>query len=208
MRPPEPCPCHPGSTRNRPRAADPPGYGPSVNVLMVCTGNICRSPTAERMLRAHAERLGVTGLTVTSAGTRAVVGYGMEATAREVLRGLGGDPTQFRAQQLTPALTHDADLVLTMTTRHRDRVLAEAPRAMRRTFTLLEAERLLAVPVADEPDLPARLVAARGLQPSGLPDNDITDPIGLDQRVFDTVGAQIDRACAEVARAIAQHAPA
>ena len=52
-----------------------------MHVLVVCTGNICRLPTAERLLLARAAELGVASLTVGSAGTRAVVGYGMEATA-------------------------------------------------------------------------------------------------------------------------------
>lgn len=172
-----------------------------MHVLVVCTGNICRSPTAERLLVAHAAALGVAGLTVGSAGTRALVGYGMEANAREVLRELGGDPAQFRARQLAPALVEEADLVLTMTTRHRDRVLASAPRAMRRTFTMLEAERLLLVPAAGA-DLAGRLFAARGLQPSGQPENDVADPIGEERRVFEQVGAQIDRAVAAVALAL------
>jgi protein-tyrosine phosphatase len=175
-----------------------------VHVLVVCTGNICRSPTAERLLRLHAGELGVTGLTVGSAGTRAVVGYGMEATAREVLVELGGDPVQFRARQLTPSLVEEADLVLTMTTRHRDRVLAESPRAMRRTFTVLEAERLLTVPT-EEPALPARLVVARGLQPLEPHDDDVVDPVGEARVLFETVGQQINRATRALAQALAEH---
>lgn len=183
-----------------------------MHVLMVCTGNVCRSPTAERLLLAHAARLGVAGLTVRSAGTRAMAGHGMEANAHDVLLGLGGDPAHFRARQLTAALSTTADLVLTMSTRHRAAVLGDAPRAMRRTFTLLEAERLLDVapdvtqeghPTPGASTLADRLLDARGRQPQGVPTDDIADPIGRDRAVFDVVGAQIDRACAAVARAIA-----
>ncbi len=182
-----------------------------MHVLMVCTGNVCRSPTAERLLLVHAARLGVAGLTVASAGTRAMAGHGMEANARDVLLGLGGDPAHFRARQLTAALSTTADLVLTMSTGHRAAVLGDAPRAMRRTFTLLEAERLLDVtPGVTQEGHPApganladRLLDARGRQPPGVPTDDIADPIGRDRAVFDLVGAQIDRACAAVARAIA-----
>ncbi len=117
-----------------------------MHVLFVCTGNICRSPTAERLTCAFAAEHGL-GLNASNAGTRAVIGYGMEPTAAEVLRSMGGDPEEFRARQLSPAIVGDADLILTMTTRHRDRVLSESPQAMRRTFTLLEAGRLLTVPV-------------------------------------------------------------
>ncbi len=137
-----------------------------MHVLFVCTGNICRSPTAERVTRAFAVKHGLSRLTASSAGTRAVVGYGMEPTAAEVLRTLGGDPKGFRARQLSPANVDDADLILTMTTRHRDKVLAASPRAMRRTFTLLEAGRLLAIPMAAE-TVVQRLAQARGQQTHG-----------------------------------------
>lgn len=182
-----------------------------MHVLMVCTGNICRSPSAERLLLAHAQRLGVTGLTVASAGTRAVVGYGMEPIARAVLGTLGGDPTLFRARQLTTELCTEADLILTMTTRHRAAVLTAAPRVMRRTFSLLEAQRLLDVPLGapdeqvdprDVTTLATRLVEARGRQPHGDPVDDITDPIGRERAVFEQVGNQLDAACVAVARAI------
>ncbi len=133
-----------------------------MHVLFVCTGNICRSPTAERLTCAFAAEHGL-GLNASSAGTRAVIGYGMEPTAAEVLRSMGGNPEGFRARQLSPAIVGDADLILTMTTRHRDRVLAESPQAMRRTFTLLEAGRLLAVPVGAD-TVAQRLAQAREQQ--------------------------------------------
>jgi len=164
-------------------------WSSDVHVLFVCTGNICRSPTAERLTCAFAAEHGL-GLNASSAGTRAVIGYGMEPTAAEVLRSMGGDPEGFRARQLSPAIVGDADLILTMTTRHRDRVLAESPQAMRRTFTLLEAGRLLAVPVEAD-TLAQRLAQARGQQPRGERVNDIADPIGLDYATFEAVGAQV-----------------
>jgi len=173
-----------------------------MHLLFVCTGNICRSPTAERLARAFAAEHGVDGLTASSAGTRAVSGYGMEPTAAEVLRSMGGDPKGFRARQLSTAMVDDADLVLTMTTRHRARVLTENPRAMRRTFTLLEAGRLLAVPVEAE-TVVQRLALARGQQPGGERIDDIADPIGLDYETFAAVGTQVAEALRPVLHALA-----
>ncbi len=164
-----------------------------MHLVFVCTGNICRSPTAERLTRAFAEQHGLARLTATSAGTRAVVGYGMEPTAAEVLRRMGGNPKDFRARQLSPALVDDADLVLTMTTRHRDKVLTENPRALRRTFTLLEAARLLAIPVAAE-TVVHRLAQARGQQMRGERLDDIADPIGREYATFKDISAQVAEA--------------
>ncbi|MGI8646044.1 MAG: low molecular weight phosphotyrosine protein phosphatase, partial [Nocardioides sp.] len=85
-----------------PRPLPPPRVPGRYRLGLVCTGNICRSPTAERVTRAFAVKHGLSRLTASSAGTRAVVGYGMEPTAAEVLRTLGGDPKGFRARQLSP----------------------------------------------------------------------------------------------------------
>jgi protein-tyrosine phosphatase len=180
-----------------------PEEGHDMHVLFVCTGNICRSPTAERVTRAFAVKHGLSRLTASSAGTRAVVGYGMEPTAAEVLRTLGGDPKGFRARQLSPANVDDADLILTMTTRHRDKVLAASPRAMRRTFTLLEAGRLLAIPMAAE-TVVQRLAQARGQQTHGERVDDIVDPIGLDDGTFEAVGAQVVEALRPLLHALAE----
>ncbi len=172
-----------------------------MHVLFVCTGNICRSPTAERLTRAFADEHDLREVTASSAGTRAVVGYGMEPTAAEVLRAMGGDPTGFRARQLSPAIVDDADLILAMTTRHRDRVMSESPRAMRRTFTLLEAERLLTVPVEAE-TLFQRLALARGQQTHGERVDDIADPIGLHYATFAAIGAHVAQTLRPVLHAL------
>jgi len=162
-----------------------------VHVLFVCTGNICRSPTAERLTRAFADEHDLREVTASSAGTRAVVGYGMEPTAAE----------GFRARQLSPAIVDDADLILAMTTRHRDRVMSESPRAMRRTFTLLEAERLLTVPVEAE-TLVQRLALARGQQTHGERVDDIADPIGLHYATFAAIGAHVAQTLRPVLHAL------
>jgi len=177
-----------------------------VRQLFVCTGNICRSPTAERLTRAFAAERGLRGLTASSAGTRAVDGYGMEPTAAEVLRSMDGNPKGFRARQLSIAIVDAADLVLTMTTWHRNKVLAENPRAMRRTFTLLEAERLLAIPVEEE-TLVQRLAQARGQQAPGERVDDNADPIGRDYANFEAIGAQVGGAVRALLDALAEYPP-
>ncbi|WP_127782111.1 hypothetical protein [Rhodococcus sp. X156] len=161
-----------------------------MHLLFVCTGNICRSPTAERLTQAYAAHHGLPGLTASSAGTRAVAGYTMEPSAAQVLTELGGDPTGFRARQLKPAMVNDADLVVGLSTRHRNRVLEESPRAMRRAFTLRELSALLAVPSSEAALLP-RLAQARAARPPAPDSLDITDPMGQDLATFQEIGRQI-----------------
>ncbi len=120
--------------------------GPAFSVLVVCTGNICRSALAERLGRAYlAETLGdeASAVRIVSAGTQAVVGSAMHPDSALVLRGFGAEPGDFTARQLAEAHVREADLVLTMTRVHRRQVLNESPRALARTFTLLEAADLL-----------------------------------------------------------------
>lgn len=164
-------------------AARPAG---SFAILTVCTANICRSPTAEYLLRKALDRQPgvvnhiVTPVVVTSAGTHGFDNAPMDPSAAEQLRRLGGDPTQFRSRPLTDRMCEQADLILTATRRHRSFVLERVPRALRRTFTLLEFASAIAMVREDQPaasDLSkvVRLAAeARGRVKLG--DYDIADP--------------------------------
>lgn len=194
-----------------------------MHLLFVCTGNICRSPLAEGLTRAYAraERDAVgDGLTATSAGTAALVGHPIQSSAGLVLTGLGGNANGFRAHQLAVEDILAADLVLTMTRKHRAAVLVLAPRMMSRTFTLREAASLMAAvdvsALSDDPDLDVRgrqlvtalgqLRAARVAQRNGLRD-DIPDPIGKDVDVFQRVGDAISAALLPLLGAIARKGP-
>jgi len=158
-----------------------------LRILFICTGNICRSPTAERLSVGLAAQLGIPDFTASSAGIHAVIGHPVHRFAAEVLTGLGGDPANFAARQLTPRIASDTDLVLTMTTAQRAAVLELAPRQFRKTFTLGEASLLTSVygpgTVADLAPLRLRLPEHQPVE--------IVDPIGQDLATFEAVGEQI-----------------
>ena len=117
-----------------------------LSVLVVCTGNICRSPAAQLVLGAALDD----SVVVASAGTGAVVGAPVAPGMARLLADRGLDPSGFVARALTEDQVRSADLVLTMTRRHRTAVLELAPWALRRTFLFTEltsiAERLGAPP--------------------------------------------------------------
>ncbi|EHB56256.1 protein tyrosine phosphatase [Mycolicibacterium rhodesiae JS60] len=160
---------------------------PTLHILFVCMGNICRSPTAERLAIAYGSRVRAHGLKASSAGTRAVIANPIHPEAARVLERLGGDASDFAARQLTPRIASDADLVIAMTRAHRDAVLELAPRQLHRAFTLSEAALLVsehnAQSVADLAALRPRLASSAA--------RDIPDPIGRDPEFFARVGAQI-----------------
>jgi protein-tyrosine-phosphatase len=183
--------------------------GDPFTVLVVCTGNICRSPLAERLGRARlSEFLGSAddAVRIHSAGTRAVVGSAMDPASAQVLRDLGGDPDGFVARQLTEQLVASADLTLTMTRDHRREVLGLGPRALSRTFTLREAADLLElVPedVAQPRELVRRMAAARSLRAGGRED-DVPDPIGRSAEVHALSGQMVAEALTPVLRRLAR----
>ena len=91
-------------------------------ILLVCTGNICRSPLAAALLdRALVER-GIEGIAVTSSGTGAWDGAPVSEGAYLVGLERGLDLSGHRARLLTRELVDDADLILTMARHHRARV--------------------------------------------------------------------------------------
>jgi protein-tyrosine phosphatase len=152
--------------------------GVSFRILTVCTGNVCRSPMAELLLRDWADPRA--GLQVSSAGTQALVGRTVDDGTAAVLRQLALDPTRHRARQFTPAMAADADLILTAERAHRDQLIHDQPNAFRRTFTMAEFARLaVRVSSTDAGAAVAAVAAARaGAGPVPQAEDDLPDPFG------------------------------
>ena len=88
------------------------------HILLVCTGNTCRSPLAETMLRRKLQERGVDGVSVGSAGTGAWDGAPASEGAYLVALEHGLDLSSHRARLLTRELVDGSDLVLTMARHH------------------------------------------------------------------------------------------
>lgn len=168
------------------------------SVLFVSTGNVCRSPLAERLLRSRlAAALGPAARTFScgSAGTWGHVGAAMEPHAAEVLRERDADPAGFVARELAADQVLAADLILGAAREHREQVRLLDPYAVRRTFSVREFARFARLVDADtlptgEPAVRARALVdqvgvLRSPRPGpGRPDDDIPDPFGAPLHVF------------------------
>lgn len=180
------------------------------SVLVVCTGNVCRSPYIERRLR---HELAGTGIEVTSAGTRALVGRDMDAGSRDTLQRSGVDADGFSARDLTADLVAGADLVIAAAREHRGAAARLHPAAMGRIFTLRDLADLLTGVTVDDLAASAgeatwvRQVAVtasrrRGLVPARQEGVDVTDPIGGPPSMFARMAEEVDDALVPVVRAL------
>lgn len=197
-----------------------------IEILTVCTGNICRSPLAEALLRA---RLAPLEVRVSSAGVAAVVGSPMtDETLRLAMQyGVGHEEAAaHRARRLVASQLDAPDLILAMDRTHRRSIVEMAPRRVRSTFTIREFARLAreatdaeiraaattdaaaASGPADPRDAVRRalahVAARRGVlePPTDAADDDVPDPYRRSWEVYERSGGLLEGAVDEVVRVI------
>lgn len=98
-------------------------------ILVVCTGNICRSPVGEALLRQ-----GLPHAQVSSAGLGALVGHGVEPTAKRLAEADGLDVSEHQARQISEAMVKEADLLLVMSEGQRMALASQFPAATGKTM--------------------------------------------------------------------------
>ena len=101
------------------------------NILVLCTGNICRSPYAAAYLKEQ-----VPGLVVASAGLGALVGHGADRTGQQLALARGIDLSDHEARQVNRRLLSEADLVLVMEDAHLKTLFDKYPDTRGKTFKL------------------------------------------------------------------------
>ncbi len=102
-------------------------------ILVVCVGNICRSPAGERILKTKlpAKHVSSAGIATQKSG---LTGKPADVMACEVMGQFGFDLSGHQAQQLTPELCRDYDLILVMEKGHIEAVTNIAPEARGKTM--------------------------------------------------------------------------
>jgi protein-tyrosine phosphatase len=127
----------------------------SMMIVFVCTGNTCRSPMAELLMRARLaeclkckiDELEDRRVVVMSAGIAAAPGCPPASEATQVMRERGLDLARHEAQPLTDQIVRHADLILTMTQSHLQSIIERWPHAADRVCMLLPDKRDVADPI-------------------------------------------------------------
>jgi protein-tyrosine-phosphatase len=115
---------------------------------------------AEGLLKKRLKELGKTGITVRSAGVRAIDGYPPMSETIDAMKAQGVDLAGFKSTSITDELIREADLILAMTRAHKDEITQRVPEAASKTFLLREYGRAEGGAEPDDPDVP---------DPIGLP---------------------------------------
>ena len=185
-----------------------PGGGPvePFGVLFVCTGNICRSPTAEALARRELARYPGAPLEVSSAGSHALEGNPAASRSMLAASTRGASLERHFARELTRRRVRSAGLILCMAAEHRPFVLSYERSAANRTFLLATFAR-----VAGEWDWlagsPAELVALAAEHGRELDGDDVEDPLGHPADAYAACAERLDGLVTPVIAALVKTMP-
>ncbi len=203
-------------SRDESRAAAPSAIpapaAPPELLLLICSGNTCRSPMAAAILDDLLRREGLAAAyRVDSAGTSAIAGQPASPEALQVMAERGLDLSGHASKPISPELAEKARLILTMTRPHRDVVTRLCPAAADRTYTIKgyagTAPQPRASPgsratpepgQAPNPETAPQPGAAAAGVPGDQESEDISDPIGRGLEAYREAAGEIERAAAGV----------
>ena len=144
------------------------------DIRFVCWGNICRSPMAAVVARAHADKAGLSGVTFSSAGVSAEeAGHPIDPRAAATLKAAGYTPGPFTAHKITVEEAKSAALLIGMEELHLAKLRALVPQA-HNLYLLTDFDR------------------------DAVPGSPIEDPWYGDDADFETTLAEIEAAIPEV----------
>ncbi|MCX7621849.1 MAG: hypothetical protein N2037_13515 [Acidimicrobiales bacterium] len=185
---------------------------PATEILVLCTGNVCRSPMAEALLRHHLTERGVIGGGGSRSSTVSIRSAGLLASGQrasdeviELMGARGLDLTGHQSCMVEPEMIRTADLILGMTREHVREAALLVPECFGRTFTLKELVRRgeLVGPRQVGMTLAAWLEqVGEGRSPNRLlgqsDEDDIPDPMGRRFKFYKQVARDIDELSARL----------
>ncbi|MBD0384347.1 low molecular weight protein arginine phosphatase [Paenibacillus sedimenti] len=183
-----------------------------MRILFVCTGNTCRSPLAEGLLRIRVHKEGLAA-EVRSAGVSAVTGGPISRNSALILKEAGFEE-QMSSLSIQESEVKWADLILTMTVGHKRSVIQRFPDAVDKTFTLkeyVEDDPLILQAIEEREQLVTELQLKQALAQTisveersrifklenTIPDYDISDPFGGSMNIYrqtaEEIGNSLDK---------------
>jgi low molecular weight protein-tyrosine phosphatase len=181
----------------------PPDADGAFGVLFVCTGNICRSPTAEALARRELARYPGAPIQLSSAGSHALEGNPAASRSMLAASSRGASLERHFARELTRRRVRAADLILCMAAEHRPFVLSYDRAAAGKTFLLASFAR-----VASQWEWlatsPADLVALAAEHAREQPGDDIDDPLGQSSAAYAACAERLDGLVTPVIAALAR----
>lgn len=176
-------------------------------VLLVCGGNTCRSPMAERLWNRLAQEAGL-DVQAVSAGLYASAGRPASEGALGALRRRNLDASDHRTRPLTPELVEEADLVLTMTRAQKRDLLSQLPLAAGKVYTLAEfAEPERWHPLVERQERlrqeADRILAELDEVERQLEGMDVADPFGGGEEEYERCAARIEELVKHAVRRLA-----
>lgn len=185
-------------------------------ILVLCTGNVCRSPMGEVFLKHHAQARGIEAdYYIHSAGTGVYGptvdgvfrGYPASERAQYVMEARGLTLEGHRSKRMVPELLDSADLVIAMAREHLRDALHLNPEVTERAFLFKELDELIQKgPLPPEFERAIADLSSRRNSPWDAValgwDADVDDPIGGDVSLFETCAAEIEMLTARTASAL------
>ncbi|WP_128896238.1 low molecular weight protein arginine phosphatase [Longirhabdus pacifica] len=180
-----------------------------MHILFICTGNTCRSPLAEALLREKSKHHGL-DIEVRSAGVSALTGASISSHSAQILHDKGINTQGMNATSLHEDLVLWADLILTMTMTHKGYVIQQYHGAADKTMTLkeyVEDQSHLAKLREEHAKMAAELQSKLALNKeiseeekvkwweldASLAKLDISDPFGGSLSLYQQTAAELDR---------------
>ncbi|RSX51134.1 protein-tyrosine-phosphatase [Bifidobacterium callimiconis] len=170
-----------------------------MHIMFVCTGNVCRSPMGELMMKRY---LAGSSITVSSAGVKGLKDRPIHQSSGKLMTSVGIDSSAFRSRMLTAEMAQNADLILCFEKEQRRDIVSLAPMAVNYTFLvtdfanmcLYSAQQKLVKGRTLEERLQSVINAASFIRPMIPAPRDVDDPMGKSFDVFCRAAEQTNKA--------------
>lgn len=170
-----------------------------MRIMFVCTGNVCRSPMGELMMKRY---LAGSSIVVSSAGVKGLKSHPIHQSSAKLMTSVGIDSSAFRSRPLTADMAQDSDLILCFEKEQRRDIVSMAPMAVNYTFLVTEfanmclysAQQQLVKGRTLEERLQSVIDAASFIRPMIPAPRDVDDPMGKSFDVFCRAAEQTNKA--------------